>query len=253
MTPRQDRGARLNRLAVNAQAGQWSAERAIDWRQSARRPFWMTETQVREAVSQLYHGEVATGRLCRRLIGELADPAARRCLELQLADEMRHADVYRRYLDRLGGIAPMDEILARALDAALKGPAATLGAMVAFHVVVEGEALRVQEALARFLPCPLLKQINRLIARDEARHVAFGRIYLAEAVAALPEAARAQLASWLHCLWRQCAEATLADGADRGRIMRGFFHRWLEGGWDRHAAALQQIGVTAPPRGGGSP
>ena len=249
MMARQDSNARLAGLAANARAGQWSAEQAIDWHQSARRPFWMTETQVRAAVSQLYHGEQATSRLCRRLIGELADPAALGCLELQLADEQRHAEVYRRYLDRLGGIAPMDENLARTLDAALEGPAGTLGAMIAFHVVVEGEVLRVQDALARLLPCPLLKQINRLVVRDEARHIAFGRIYLAQAVAALPTAAREQLGAWVHGLWRQCAEATLLGRVNGSMIMRRFFRNWLNGGWERHAAALRQLGVPSPPRG----
>ena len=236
---------RLERLAANARLAQWSAARAIDWGQEARRPRWITETQVRAAISQLYHGERATARLCRRLIGDLDESAARRCLEWQLADETRHAGAYRRYLTRLGGVAPMEANLAGTLDRALDGPAGTLGAMVAFHVVVEGEALRLQEALTRFLPCPLLRQINRLIARDEARHVAFGRIYLPEAVGSLSESAQRELAAWVHSLWSACAEATLDQGQYRARIMRTFFRRWLEGGWSRHAAALRHIGLPA--------
>jgi len=253
MKTQQDSNARLMRLAANACAGQWSVEQAIDWRQDPRRPFWMTQTQVRKAISQLFHGEEATSRLCRRLIDEVTEPAARRCLELQLADEMRHAEVYRSYLSRIGGIAPMDETLARTLDAALKGPAGTLGAMVAFHVVVEGEVLRVQEALARLLPCPLLKQINRLVVRDEARHIAFGQIYLAQAVAALPASAQAQLGAWVHRLWHQCSEATLLGSASGSTIMRRFFHSWLENSWDRHVAALRQIGVPAESYGSCGP
>ena len=244
--------ARLERLAANGRAGQWALEQAIDWRQEPRRPLWMTRMQVRKAISQLYHGEVATSRLCRRLIDELDHPAARRCLEWQLADELRHAEVYRRYLERLGGIVPMDANLARTFESALAGPYGTLGAMVAFHVVVEGEVLRVQDALARLLPCPLLRQINRLIARDEARHVAFGRIYLERAVAALPQAERERLLSWVRRLWSQCAGAALEDGRHNSRVLRRFLSLWLPGGWQRHAAALGHIGLTADASRSGS-
>ena len=244
MTPEPHRNARLARLAANGREGQWSLEEAIDWNQAPRRPFWMTATQVRKAISQLYHGEVATSRLCQRLIEELEDPEARHCLEWQLADELRHAEAYRRYLERLGGVLPMDANLALTLSSALEGPGGTLGAMVAYHVVVEGEVLRVHDALARFLPCPLLRQINRLVVRDEARHVAFGRIYLTPAVAALPGAARAELSSWVRQLWSQCAGTAMDDGRRNSPVLTRFLGLWLRGGWARHAAALKHIGLT---------
>ena len=118
---------RLDRLAASGAAGQWSEEQAIDWRRDARLPLWITEDEARTALSQLFHGEVATGGLCRRLLEAVEEPAARRCLALQVADEARHAEVYRRYLERLGGIAPVDDTLARALEAASDAPAGPLG------------------------------------------------------------------------------------------------------------------------------
>ena len=245
MTPEAHRNARLARLAANAREGQWSLEDAIDWHQEPRCPFWMTQTQVRKAVSQLYHGEVATSRLCARLIAALEDPDARACLEWQHADELRHAEAYRRYLERLGGPLPVDANLERALAGALQGPGGLLGAMVAFHIVVEGEALRVHDALARFLPCPLLRRINKLVSKDEARHVAFGRIYLKSALAALPRRAREDLLSWVRGLWSDCTGAALAEGRRNSRVLTRFLGLWLRGGWSRHAGALRQIGLTA--------
>lgn len=239
---------RLRRLAANARDGQWSAAEAIDWRPAPKLPFWMTREQVRAAVSQLYHGEVATSRMCRALHDAIEPGPARDCLALQFEDETRHAAVYARYLARLGGIAPLDPTLDRALEAARSGPFGPLGAILAFNLVLESEVLRVHGALARLLPCPLLTGINRLVARDEARHVAFGRLYLATAVAQLPAEARCELRRWIHAIWRDSAEAALARPS-RGGAARRALRRWLLGGWRHHEAALRQIGLCPEAEG----
>lgn len=240
---------RLARLAETAAAGQWDAAEAIDWSQKPRVPPWVSREAVRFALSQLYHGEEATARLCAELLDQVPEPEARHCLALQIADERRHAAVYRRYLEGLGGIAPVDAALARSLAAAAGSPGGALGAMAAFHVVVEGENLRLQDRITGFLPCPLLRQINRRIARDEARHLAFGRIYLARRLAGLPEAERRALRSWLQGLWRAAAEATLRNRGRRNPLVRRFLEAWLARGWTRHEAKLRQLGLTFAPEG----
>ena len=118
--------------------------------------------------------------------------------------------------------------------------------MVAFHVVVEGEVLRVQDSLTRLLPCPLLRQINRRVARDEARHVAFGRIYLTEALADLSTDARDRLYDWVYDLWRQTTKLALAESVGSGTARR-ILRSWLSGGWRHHEAALHQIGLEPGP------
>ena len=239
----QRRPERFARLASKARAGQWSATHDIDWRDPPRLPLWITRDQARAAISQLYHGEIATSRMCQALLSEFEPGPARQCLEFQIKDELRHAEVFKRYLVPLGGVADMDGNLACALDAAGSGPAGPLGAMVAFHVVVEGEVLRVQDSLTRLLPCPLLKQINRRVARDEARHVAFGRIYLTEALADLSSDARGRLYDWVYGLWRETTSLALAKDTGSGAVQR-ILRNWLRGGWRQHEAALQQIGLA---------
>lgn len=250
-SPPRSRSERLARLAANARAGQWSAVEDIDWRRRPRLPLWITRDQARAAISQLHYGEVATSRVCLALLRGVPAGPARRCLEYQIEDELRHAEVFKRYLERLGGLAPMDRTLGWALDAASQGPAGSagpLGTMVAYHVVVEGEVLRVQDSLARLLPCPLLRQISRLVARDEARHVAFGRIYLSDALADLPADARRRLYDWVYGLWRQTTGSALAERA-HGSAVQGALRSWLGGGWRHHQAALRQIGLTPGPEG----
>ncbi len=245
MTHSDHSALRLYPLAQSARDGQWNMDRDIDWSRQPRLPFWMRPSQARAALSQLYHGELATSRLCEALLADRTEDRyeVRTCLSFQLRDEMRHADAYARYLEGLGGIAPIDDALARALDGARHGPHGTLGAMLAFHIVVEGELLQLHERIARFLPCPLLRDINRLVARDEARHVAFGKIYLADSLDALSDDERARLYAWLHSLWHDATQSALAR-RHRNPAIAVFFRHWLGNGWPRHAEALAKLGLA---------
>ncbi|MDJ0609281.1 MAG: ferritin-like domain-containing protein [Kiloniellales bacterium] len=235
---------RLRRLAENGTADQWCVDRDIDWSRRERLPLWISRRHAAIAISQLYHGEMATVRLCRRLLGEVEEPLLRRCLTLQIGDEARHAEAYRRYLERLGGVMPVEPALARALDLAGRGTLGTAGTVMAYHIVAEGEVLRLQERLAGFFPCPLLRQVSRRVARDEARHVAFGRLFLEARVSRLSVERRAELYDWARRIWVDCTEATLAAGAGRGPIIQWFVVRWLGGSWRRHEIALGRLGIA---------
>lgn len=242
--PRDDH-ERLRRLSANARANQWDADNAINWKRGPRLPFWVSLDKARRAVSQLYHGEIATSRVCRSLLSGIDDDVIRDCLRFQLADELRHASVYARYLDHLGGLAPMDNDLRRALTDAQNGPLGEISTILAFHIVVEGEVLRQQEMLAQLLPCPLLRRINRLVARDEARHVAFGKIYLTSVLANQPSDKRAELYAWLHHVWSQATAIAKSDRPRRNALEQAAF-AWLRNGWRHHDNALRQIGLNPP-------
>ena len=86
-------------------------------------------------------------------------------------DERRHMTYYERYLARFGGVGAIEEGVAMAYEGALSWPGSHHGAILAFHVVLEGEGLRVQRLYGDWFPCPLFRQINALIGRDEGRHV----------------------------------------------------------------------------------
>lgn len=137
------------------------------------------------------------------MIAELPEPEARRFLGTQTADEGQHARVYRAYLERLGDIAPIDEAVATALEGGLEWSGSYHGPLVAF----EGEALRLQQEFSELFPCRLFRQVNGRISRDEARHVAFGRIYLGDKLAALPFNERVAIYHWVRELWHECARA----------------------------------------------
>ncbi len=111
--------SRLSALITRAEAGGWDPDRAIDWSRRPRRPPLIPPRLYRILVSQLYHGERATLAMCERLMRELPDAGARRFVATQAADETRHAQVYARYLDGIGGMAPTDDAVQRTFDAAL--------------------------------------------------------------------------------------------------------------------------------------
>ena len=195
-------------------------------------------------VSQLYHAEVAAMRMCRRLQHELPEPEAKRFLETQRIDELRHVEAYRAYLERLGDIAPINEAMATALEGGLAWTGSYHGATVAFHIVLEGEAVKLQQELSAMFPCPLFRQINARVALDEARHVAFGKIYLPDKLKALPWDERLAIYRWVKELWHVCADANHGCRGAGSAIIRPGRHR-LEERWLKRRQTLIDSGLIS--------
>jgi hypothetical protein len=86
--------------------------------------------------------------------------------------------------------------------------------------VLEHEVLPEHHRRIATLPCGLLRQINARIAIDEARHAAFGMLYLEHVVPNTSAADRAAALRWIADLWRRWCAA--ANGRDRQR------------GWELH-------------------
>ena len=225
--------------------------RAIDWSLSPVPPRWATRRAYVEVVSQLYHAERATGRACRQLGAVVPEPAAVRFVESQGRDEARHAAMYARYLARLGDVAPMDPALAAALEGALEwrasfAPIAAIPAMmVAFNIVLEGEAVRLHGAAARAFPCPLLSRIAATVARDEARHTAFGRLYLTRALAGLGAEERRAIYLGVRALWRDVARPSATDRPG-GAILRRAWRGYMAARWRGHCRTFERIGLIRP-------
>lgn len=235
-----DRYAAL--LAAKAD-DRWEIDSAIPWHLPARPPRWLPRRVFVRALSQLYHGEVATAAACTRLAEEIAasQPLASACLRAQADDESRHAEVFARYLDRLGGPAPIDPPLAAALDLAAAPEMPPAAQTIAYNVVLEGEAVQILHAFARYVPCPLLGVIVHRTGRDEARHVAFGKRFVLSAMPAMVAEERNELARRIERIWSTCAPELAAAYA-------GPFGSWVGSGaaerrWQRHAKALTRLGV----------
>lgn len=205
---------------------------------------------------QFLAGEKLTARACARLQHLVPLAEARDCLAQQSEDELRHAELYDRYL---GGRRPASGesallgLVAQRIDA-WRGPPEAV--MLALHVILEGEALALQDTARRFTQCTRFAALSRVIARDEARHVAFGQHYLPAALAQLTPGERRNIHAWLKVLWFDALEhlpRSLPLPGIAGPLIAHWSHRrWAD--WQPQLAALglldDPVGVSSHrPRG----
>lgn len=235
----------LDALAAKAEAAQWSAESLFDGAAGPAMPGWLPRKFQAALISQFYYSELATIRMCARLLDDIDAAEARRCLEWQMADEKRHATAYGHYLTRLGDIAPLEPALADAYARALAWPGPSEAMVAAFNIVLEGEALRALEDMGGWLACPLFRRLNARICRDEARHLAFGRTYLAARFSHHDQAARLDIYRWLKDLWDDTGCATLDRFRVPGLISARRRRRWAASGWRVHRAQLMTVGLVS--------
>ena len=81
---------------------------------------------------------------------------------------------------------------------------------MAYHVVLEGEALDLHALFARRVPCALFRTASARILRDEARHVAFGKLFLRRRLSCLPHDERMRIYRWIKMLWWRVARSAVA-------------------------------------------
>ncbi|WP_420347968.1 ferritin-like domain-containing protein [Pelagibius sp.] len=180
------------------------------WKEIAARERAEDDRLAQVLAGQFLAGEEITARVCESLAPHVPHGLARDCLALQAAEERRHAELYRRYLDTSRNAGRSDEdapaLLAPAGDAimAWRGPPEAV--LLAVQVIIEGEALAFQETARRFTGCTRFAALSHTIARDEARHVAFGRTYLPSALHHLTPRERSEIYVWLRRLWFGCME-----------------------------------------------
>jgi TusA-related sulfurtransferase len=166
-------------LYQQALAAQWNPDEAIDW--SAR--FELAD-EVEDAVVQvmtyLIENENAALLVPARFLGQV-HPHFREVVQLlaiQIADEARHVEVFTRRallkrermgLSTLGGQASLKTLFDESEFAVASFLLSVLG---------EGTFVTLLHFLNSHAPDPVTRQIAKLTARDEARHVAFGMAHL---------------------------------------------------------------------------
>ncbi len=233
--------AQLRSLAAKG-AGAQQKDDGLDWATPLPRQLPWQQPVARGIVNQFVSGEEATARLCLRVLPRIASLAARDCLLVQIEDERRHAGSYHRYLARLGGKATQQSFLEEAVERCLAWNGAPEAALLAFHVIVEGEALAFQDTARNWIHDPLFTEMSRQIARDEARHVAFGRLYLSHALPQLPLQERIEIYHWLRALWFEGTNR-LASGHLGPVIAKRMPQRWISARWQHWNSVLRSTGL----------
>jgi hypothetical protein len=146
----------------------------------AGRPMWDTFRWELQAwmISQFLHGEQGALVVAARLIEACPDLESKSYAATQAADEARHVEVFSRYLrEKLPTSYPVAPALESLLTDILAETRWDLTA-IGMQIVVEALAMAAFRLADSTFHDDLIKQITRLVARDEARHVSFGVLAL---------------------------------------------------------------------------
>lgn len=235
---------RLIRLTEKGRRAQTQSVDDFDWSQKHGVPFWLPNRVAGWVVSQFLHGEQATAEMCRMVAPRLDNNAAFAFLEMQRLDELRHAAIYARYLDKIGGVRPAPSYLRVGYQAARDWDGPVEGVLLAYHVLLEGESLILQHDVARWLPCPLFNQMAAVIARDEARHVAFGKLWLRQALPTRSAEEHALIHCWLRGLWFDTI-GTMVSHLKPFDFVNGPkpWRQWLVENWALRERELANVGL----------
>ncbi|WP_129774712.1 ferritin-like domain-containing protein [Peristeroidobacter soli] len=160
-------------------AAQWDPQTAIDW----DTPFEIDpeiEAAVVQVMTFLVENENAALIVPARHLGQLHPHyrEVQQVLALQCADEARHVEVFTRRLGMRGRQPMLSTAGGQAsLRTLLQAPDFS-SATFLLSVLGEGTFVNLLSFLHEYGPDPVTRQICRLAARDEARHVAFGMAHL---------------------------------------------------------------------------
>lgn len=163
------------KLYAQAAAAQWSQQTAINWDE----PFTLDEEMERavaQVMTYLIENEMAALQVPARFIAQI-HPHFREVLQLlaiQIADEARHIEVFTRRATLRGEMLGLSTVSGRQSLKTLLDEPDFAHASFLLSVLGEGTFLNLLWFLERHAPDPLTRQIARLVAQDEARHVAFG-------------------------------------------------------------------------------
>lgn len=132
---------------------------------------------LRYLMSQLLHGEQMSFTIAGSLCTSGTSWDVKTFGGWLAVDEARHAEAISRYLERIGGAYPLSQQYFEIIETSL-GADAWDKVFIVSQVLLEGVALGVISHVLETARDPLLREMLRLVQRDEARHVAFGSVEL---------------------------------------------------------------------------
>jgi hypothetical protein len=159
-----------------------------------------------------------------RLVTLCPDHDAKLYSATQTMDEARHVEVLAKYVKRTGPIQAFEPTLRTFIEKVL-GAGSWLQLLIGMQLIVEGAALSSLHAYRKHTRDPLLLDVLDGILRDEARHVAFGTLYLRRYVDAMHQDEREEMADFVF-------DSVMAFAATR------------RNGLKSSAGALRDVGIT---------
>src|SRR3954454_10404437 len=143
---------------------------------------------LKAQLSQFMHGEQGAMIVAAKIVETVPWIDAKYYAATQTMDEARHTEVFAKYLHtKLGEAYPMSPFLEAQIDALISDSRWDIS-YLGMQIVIESLALAAFGQMLRSTDEPLLKKLLRYVMSDEARHVAFGVISLAELYRDMTEA-----------------------------------------------------------------
>ena len=180
--------ATAGELYRQAAAAQWDPGTAIDWSEPFDLPS-AVEAAVVQVMTYLIENENAALLVPARHLGQI-HPHFREVLQLlalQCADEARHVEVFTRRATLRGHQPALSTAGGQAsLRTLFDAPDFSVATFL-LSVLGEGSFVNLLNFLQAHAPDPVTRQIARLTARDEARHVAFGMAHLEYRLSVQPD------------------------------------------------------------------
>lgn len=142
---------------------------------------------MKASLSQFMHGEQGAMLTAAKITETVPWIDAKYYASTQTMDEARHTEVFAKYLhEKLGEAYPMNPFLDAQIMALLEDSRWDI-AYLGMQIIIESLALAAFGDMLRRTDEPLLQKLLRYVMADEARHVAFGIISLAEFYEGLTE------------------------------------------------------------------
>ena len=232
----------LESLYEKAKRDQWNVSVDLDWDREIDKTkdildvrltpvygtrVWdgMTDSQQEEfsyksacwRLSQFLHGEQGALLVSAALVEEVPDMDAKMCASAQVIDEARHVEAFRKYIQMVDQIYPIDGTLEALLKATLESDM-WQKKFIGMQVVIEGLALAAFKTMKNVTGDPLLREVLTLVMRDESRHVGFGYLALREEVQQLSEREHRELEDFAY----MACSAMVSKKNDRGEWQDGF-------------------------------
>ncbi|MBB4223877.1 ferritin-like domain-containing protein [Variovorax guangxiensis] len=180
--------ATAGELYRQAAAAQWDPATAIDWDAPFELPDAVEAAAV-QVMTYLIENENAALLVPARHLGQI-HPHFREVLQLlalQCADEARHVEVFTRRATLRGHQPALSTAGGQAsLRTLFDAPDFSIATFL-LAVLGEGSFVNLLNFLHAHAPDPVTRQIARLAARDEARHVAFGMAHLEYRLSVQPD------------------------------------------------------------------
>lgn len=138
--------------------------------------------------SQFLHSEQAALIAVGKILLTVEDLDSKLYAATQMMDEARHVEGFNRFLHtKIGLRYGLSPSISAMFEQAMREPRWDFGVLAA-HILVENMGLATFGVHRERLKDPLARAFSAYVARDEARHVAFGRLLLREYYPQLSEA-----------------------------------------------------------------